>query len=55
MQRVHFILIDCASITSYHILHDLNKLADYEANQGCLVPPGMLSLNDGPSSMNPIP
>ena len=55
MQRLHFILIDCASVTSYHILNDLNKLAYYKANQGCLLSTGMLSLNDGPSSMNPIP
>ena len=32
MQRLHFILIDCDSVTSYHILRDLNKLADLKAN-----------------------
>ena len=55
MQRLHYILIDCASVTSYHILRDLNKLPNFKANPGCLLPPGMLSLNDGPCSMNPIP
>ena len=55
MQMLHYILIDCASVTSYHILRDLNMLADFKANQGCLLAPGMLSLNDGPCSMNPIP
>ena len=55
MQRLHFILIDCASVISYHILCGLNKLADFKANLGCLLPPGMLSLNDGPCSTNPIP
>ena len=55
MQRLHFILIDCYSITSYHILRDLNKLVVFNANQGCLLPPGMLSLTEGPCSMHPIP
>ena len=55
MQRMHFILIDCASINSYHIFHDLKKLVDFKANQGFLLSAGMLSLNDGPSVMNPIP
>ena len=55
MQRLHFILIDCVLVTSYHILRDLNKLADYKSNQGCLLSTGMLSLNDGPSSMSPFP
>ena len=32
MQRLHFILIDCVSVISYHILRDLNKLADFKAN-----------------------
>ena len=47
MQRLHFILIDCDSVTSYHILRNLNKLADFKANQGCLLPPGMLRVNEG--------
>ena len=55
MQRLHFILIDCVLVTSYHILHDLNKLADFKANQGCLLPPRMLSVNEGPCLMHPIP
>ena len=55
MQRLHFILIDCVSVISYHILRDLNKLVDFKANQGCLLSAGMLSLNDGPSFMNHIP
>ena len=32
MQRLHFILIDFISVTSYHILRDLNKMADCKAN-----------------------
>ena len=32
MQRFHFILIDYDSITSYNILRNLNKLADFKAN-----------------------
>ena len=55
MQRLNFILIDCVSVTSYHILHDLNKLADFKANQGCLLPLGMLSVNEAPCLMHPIP
>ena len=55
MQRLHFILIDYDSVSSYHILRDLNKLEDYKANQGFLLPPGMLSLNDAPSVLHPIP
>ena len=55
MQRMHFILIDFVSVSSYHILRNLNKLAYYKANQGFLLPLGMLSLNEGPSSMHPIP
>ena len=55
MQRMHFILIDFVSVTSYHILRDLNKMADYKANHGCHLPPGMLGLNEGPSLMHPIP
>ena len=55
MQRLHFILIDCDSVTSYHILRDLNKLVDFKANLGFLLPPRMLSLNDGPYLMNHIP
>ena len=55
MQRLHFILIDCVSVISYHILRDLNKLADFKANQGCLLPPGMRSVNEGPCLMHPIP
>ena len=54
MQRLHFILIDCNSVTSYHILRDLNKLADFKANQGCLLPPEMLSMNEGSCLMHPI-
>ena len=55
MQRLHFILIDYVYVFSYHILRDLNKLADYKANQGCLLPPGMLSMKEGSSSMHFIP
>ena len=55
MQRLHFILTDCVSVTSYHILRDLNKLADFKADQGCLLPPGMISLNEGPCVLHPIP
>ena len=32
MQRLHFILMDCDSVISYHILRDLNKLVDLKAN-----------------------
>ena len=55
MQRLHFILIDVDYDSSFHILHDFNKLTYFKANQGCLLPPGMLSLNDGYSVMHPIP
>ena len=55
MQWVHFILIDCDSVNSYHILHNLNKMADFKANQGCLLPPGMLRVNEGSCLMHPIP
>ena len=44
MHRLHFILIECMSVSSFHILHELNKSADLKANQGCLLPQGMLSL-----------
>ena len=54
MQRFHFILIDCDSVTSYHVLRDLNKLEDLKANQGCLLPVGMLSVNEGSCLMHPI-
>ena len=39
MQRLHYILIDCASVNSYHILRELNNLEDAKANQGCILPP----------------
>ena len=55
MQRLHFILIDCISVTSYHILRDLNKMADCKANQGCLLPQRMLILNDKSSVLHQIP
>ena len=55
MQKLHLILIDCVSIISYHILRDLNKLAYFKANQGCLLPSGVLSVNEGPCLMHPIP
>ena len=55
MQRLHFILMDCDSVTSYHILRDLNKLADLKANQGCLLPSGMLCVNDRSCLLHPIP
>ena len=55
MQRLHFILIDCASVSSFHILRELNKSADLKANQGCLLPQGMLSVNDKPSLTHKIP
>ena len=54
MQRMHFILLDCVSVTSYHILRELNKMADFRENQGCQLPLGMISLNDGPSMLNHI-
>ena len=54
MQRLHFILLEFASVTSHHILQELNK-ADSKANRGCQLPPGMLSLNEGPSLKHPIP
>ena len=55
MKRLHFILMDCDSVTSYHILRNLNKLADLKANQGCLLPSGMLCVNDGPCLLHSIP
>ena len=55
MHRLHFILIECLSVSSFHILWDLNKSADLKANQGCMLPQGMLSLNDLPSVMHLIP
>ena len=55
MQWLHFILIECFPVSSFHILRDLNKLADLKANQGCMLPQGMLSLNDLPSVMHLIP
>ena len=55
MQRLHFILLEFASVTSHHVLQDLNKKADSKANRGCQLPTGMLSLNEGPSLKHQIP
>ena len=38
MQRLHFILIEFAFVTFYHILQELNKAANYKANWGCQLP-----------------
>ena len=43
MHMLHFILIECMSVSSFHILRDFNKLADLKANQGCMLPQGMIS------------
>ena len=55
MQRLHFILIDCVSASSFHILRDLNKPTDRKSNQTCLLPPRMLNLNDNHRLMYQIP
>ena len=40
---------------SFHILWDLNNLADALANKACLLPQGFLSINGESSYLHPIP
>ena len=55
LQRIKTNLKDFDSVESYHILRDLNKLADTLANKGCLLPQGNLSIDEESNEFHPIP
>ena len=53
--RIETTLKDFDIVESYHILRDLNKLVDTLANKGCLLPQGILSINEESNVFHPIP
>ena len=55
LQRIRIIMKDFEMIESFHILRDLNKLADSMANKACLLYQGFLSLNGETSCFRSIP
>ena len=55
LQRIKITLKYFYNVESYHILRDLNKLADTLNNKGCLLPQGILSIDGESSVFHPIP
>lgn len=55
LQRIRIILKGFDKSDSFHILRDLNNLADSLANKACLMPQGFLSINGEPSYFHHIP
>ena len=45
MKRIRIILKEFEMVESFHILWDLNNLADVLANKACLLPQGSLCIN----------
>ena len=55
MQRIRIIMKIFIMDESFHILWELNNLADSLANKACLLPHGFLSFNEESSCFHPIP
>ena len=55
LQRIQIILKEFDMADSFHILPDLNNLADAPANKACLLPQGFLSINGATNYFHPIP
>ena len=55
LQRIQNVLKEFDMVISFHILWDLNNLADVLANKACLLPQGFLSINNEASFFHPIP
>ena len=54
LQRIRNFLKDFEKVSSFHILQELNKQADYLANKSCLLPLGIFSFNEEPCTMQPL-
>ena len=55
LRRIHNILKEFERVASFHILRELNKIADALANKACLLSQGNLSINGESSKFYPIP
>ena len=55
LQRIRNILKDFDRDTSFHILRELNNLADSIANKACILPLGSFSVNGEPCIFQPLP
>ena len=55
LKRIRIILKEFEMVESFHILRDLNNLADALANKACLLLQGFLSINGATSYFHPIP
>ena len=54
LQRVRNFLKDFEKVSSFHILRELNKQADFMANKDCLLPRGSFSYNGDTCTMQPL-
>ena len=55
LHRIRIIMKYFVMDESFHILQDLNNLADSLANKACLLPQGFLSFNGDSGCFRPIP
>ena len=55
LQRIRDILKAFDRVVSNHILHYLNKQADYLENKACLMTQGSLNINEEFNSFQPLP
>ena len=54
LKRIRIILKEFEMVESFHILQDLNSIADALANKVCLLPQGFLSINGAASYFHSI-
>ena len=54
LKRIRIILKEFEMVESFHILWDLNILADVLANKSCILPQGFLIINEEASYFHPI-
>ena len=55
LQRIRNFLKDFEKVSSFHILRELNKQADYVATKAYLLPLGSFSSNGDSCTMQPLP
>ena len=55
LQRLRSMMYYFSSHSFYHILHGINKEAGENANDGCLLNQGVLSVNEEEACWAPIP
>ena len=55
LQRIQNFLKEFDMVISFHILQDINNLADALANKACMLSQGILSINGESNYFHPIP